>query len=730
MVEHRSICNTVFWHRDYITVWPDDRMLLFLPYYFDASVCVIFPALAAGAELVLAQPGEERDPSQLLQRIARDKITVLAITPALLRLMLEDNMRQSGPTLRWVCCGGDAMPSELPARLLEQVDLILHNHYGPTEVAVDASCWSCRRGDSLPSVPPIGRPIHNVQVHVLDAHRQPVPVGSPGELYIGGAGVARGYLNDPQLTAERFLPDPFRGQAGARLYRTGDRVRWLADGNLEFLGRLDQQVKVRGYRIELGEIEAALLSAPEVKEAVVTAPDGPSGERRLVAYVVPRPGQELRHPEGTALLRRYLKERLPEYMVPAVFVTLPELPLSPTGKVDRKALPAPHTDALRNGQPSRPPATPLEEYLAGLWREWLQLDQVGVEDNFFELGGNSIDAALLINRLQEKLGEHVSTVALFDAPTVAGLSRHLSEIYPEVIRRLFGPSSLCSEIRNPKSEIRTKGPISPLLVPLQPAGSLTPCFMVHPPGGIVVCYQLLARHLDEERPFYGIRARGLHGEETIPQSLEEMAAEYVAAIRTVQPEGPYHLGGWSMGGVVAYEMAQQLLAQGQRIGSLTLLDTTIPCNPANQKYVPEGEGSGREYGLEISLEELDQLGPEEQLPYLWQHVQKLGLLEVDTPLPVVQQILDDLKRLFHAHVLMANDYAVRPYPGRIILFRPIEVPVMVPTAEDRGWSQVADSVEVHFVPGHHHTMVKEPHVRVLADQLRACWQQAEAKNDS
>jgi thioesterase domain-containing protein len=249
--------------------------------------------------------------------------------------------------------------------------------------------------------------------------------------------------------------------------------------------------------------------------------------------------------------------------------------------------------------------------------------------------------------------------------------------------------------------------------------------LVHPPGGIVVCYQALAHRLDDDRPLYGVRARGLHGETDLPASLEDMAAEYVSAIRTVQPDGPYHLGGWSMGGVIAYEMAQQLRAQGQPIGLLALFDTTIPQTSANQAYAEDAEQSAREYGLDITLEELDRLGPDEQLPYLWQHVQKLGLVDADTPLPLVQQILDDLKRLFHAHIKLGNEYAMRPYPGRITLFRPTEAPVPVSTPRDRNWGRLASTVDVIFVPGLHHTMVKEPHVRVLAQQLRSCLHQAE-----
>jgi thioesterase domain-containing protein len=280
---------------------------------------------------------------------------------------------------------------------------------------------------------------------------------------------------------------------------------------------------------------------------------------------------------------------------------------------------------------------------------------------------------------------------------------------------------MASRARQPLGGSRSSThPTTNLLVALHPNGTRPACFLVHPPGGIVVCYQALAHHLGDDRPVYGIRSRGLQGETELPATLEEMAAEYVAVVRAAQPQGPYHLGGWSMGGIVAYEMAQQLRAQGQSVGLLALMDTTIPWNEANAPFAEDAAQSAREYGLDITLEQLDRLGPEEQLPYLWDHVRKLGLIDDETPLALVQQILDDLKRLFHAHVRLGSEYALRPYAGRLTLFRPTDAPVAISTSEDRNWRKIASEVEVHFVPGLHHTMVKEPHVQALARQMRQC----------
>jgi amino acid adenylation domain-containing protein len=754
MIEHHAIVNTLLWRRRALEVRPDDRVLLAIPYVFDPSVSVTFSTLAAGAELVLADPGEERDPGGLLERIARQRVTVLTLPLAVLRLIMYGSFSESCRTLRWVACGGEPMPPDLPGRFFEVLDVDLHNLYGPTEAAVEATWWTCRPGDPHPVIP-IGRPIAGTRAYVLDRHGLPQPTGVAGELCIGGMGLARGYLNDAALTAERFLPDPFDDRPGARLFRTGDRCRWLADGSLEFLGRLDQQVKVRGYRIELGEIEAALASAPEVHEAAVTLQGGEPGDQRIAAYVVPRNGDD---PPAFERLHEHLRARLPGYMVPHTFVTLPALPRTATGKVDRAALPAPGVDRRRNGHPPEPPRTPLEEFMVELWEEVLSRDEVGVHDNFFELGGSSIQGAIVANHLQQKIGQRVSTIALFEAPTVAGLAGHLGTTYPEVVRDLFGPASLPATDAVDDgliSRIDDARDLSRLVVPLQargvpsngeptcspngdpicsPNGDPTgapklagaPLFLVHPPGGIVSCYQALAHHLGHDQPLYGIRARGLYGEQEPPSRLEAMAREYVEAIRQFQPQGPYHLGGWSLGGVVALEMAQQLKRDGQDVGLLAFLDTTIPFGPANRQYTEGLDESGREYGLEMNLDELGQLDADAQLPYLWQHVQKLGLIEAETPLTLVQKLLDDLKRLFHAHVRLASEYAVRPYPGRITLFRPTDSPVEVPTPEDRGWGRLAALVEIHHVPGQHHTMIKEPYVHTIAHQLRLCLRQAES----
>ncbi|MFW6168862.1 MAG: non-ribosomal peptide synthetase [Planctomycetota bacterium] len=724
MVEHRAICNTIQWRKHVLPLEPNDRVLLLLPCFFDASFSIMFSTLAQGGRLVMAATGAELNPTTLLDFAISEQITVLPSSPRLLHVLVDHPLIQQLRSLRQVQVGGEVISAGFCQRIVDQLNLPLVNLYGPTEAAVETSCWICRPGDRLRNIP-IGRPISNVKTYVLDANQKPVPVGVPGELYIAGAGLARGYLNDPRQTAERFLGDPSGNSGVPRMYRTGDRCRWLEDGNLEFLGRLDQQVKLRGYRIELAEVEHAMISHPMVREAAVAVHSSPAQEPRLVAYVVP---SDQEHRLGEADLRRDLCAALPHYMVPTLFETLAALPRTASGKLDRPALPRPR-QRDRRPRPAVPPRTPLEHFLVDACRKTLNIESVGLRDSFYGLGGSSIQGATLLAMLQEELGERIHTTALFDLTEIGELAAYLAEHYREAVALRFGPESASpapipateSQSLNANGQSAAGAPRPrDLIVPIQPHGENTPLIMVHPPGGIVVCYQPLAHCLGDEQPLYGVRARGLHGESDLPTDLVTMASEYVQAIRSVSPTGPYCLGGWSLGGVVAYEMAQQILRQGDSVRMLLLLDTTIPQGPANQQYCAEETNTGLEYGLDITLEELAELGPDQQLPYLWDHARKLGVIDETAPESLVQQVLDDLKKLFHLHFQLAGEYRIEPYPGRITLMRPSDAPVEIHTTPDRGWRKLARQVDVHFVPGQHHSMVKEPHVNVLARELSQC----------
>ncbi|HEX6292477.1 MAG TPA: amino acid adenylation domain-containing protein [Herpetosiphonaceae bacterium] len=424
---HRAIVNRLLWMQDAYELDATDRVLQKTPFSFDVSVWEFFWPLLSGARLVVARPEGHKDPAYLTQVIAAQQITTLHFVPSMLRLFLEQPELEACRSLRRVICSGEALPSEVQDHFFTRLHAELHNLYGPTEAAVDVTAWACQPDHPLPIVP-IGRPIANTQIYLLDPHVQPVPVGVPGELHIGGVQLARGYLHRPDLTAERFIPDPFSQtgypQGGARLYKTGDLARYRPDGAIEFLGRLDHQIKMRGFRVEPGEIEAALRSHPAVGAAAVVL-RGSASDPRLVAYIEPRAkNQELETPN--AELRAYLAEHLPDYMVPSAFVLLEALPLTPNGKLDLRALPDP--DGARPAPETSyvAPQSDIEQQIAEIWQAVLKIDRVGVHDNFFDLGGHSLLLIQIHRRLCETVSPNLSVVELFQYPTISALSRHIT----------------------------------------------------------------------------------------------------------------------------------------------------------------------------------------------------------------------------------------------------------------------------------------------------------------
>ncbi|MEU9045485.1 amino acid adenylation domain-containing protein, partial [Kitasatospora sp. NPDC048343] len=572
---------------DWFDFGPDDVWTWFHSYAFDFSVWELWGALLHGGRLVIVPFETSRSPQAFLDLLLREQVTVLNQTPSafyqLAQAATQEGPHAPGPAdpadpdpadpdpadadrarlpLRTLVLGGEALDvSRLDGwyrRLAERAPATV-NMYGPTEATVwvtgkpvnsrgSAPIPSAARsaGASDEAASSIGRPLGNSRVYVLDAALRPVPPGVAGELYLAGANLARGYLGRPGLTAERFTACPY-GEPGERMYRTGDVVRWSADGELEFVGRADDQVKIRGFRIELGEIEATVAAHPRVGQAAVLVREDTPGDRRLVAYAVPAddgadlPGQ----------LRQFLADRLPDYMVPSAVLLLDALPLTVNGKLDRRALPAPAYGTTTAG---RAPGTVQEEILCGIFAEVLELPRVGVDDGFFELGGHSLLAARLVSRIRAVLGVEVGIQTLFTAPTVAGLAERLG--LPDT-REALG-----------------------LLLPLRTTGSREPFFCVHPVGGPSWCYSPLARYLPTDYPLYGLQAAGLDGGGELPGSIREMAAQYVERMRAVQPAGPYHLLGWSFGGVVAQEIATQLREAGERVAALVLLDAHLPTRPA------------------------------------------------------------------------------------------------------------------------------------------------------
>jgi amino acid adenylation domain-containing protein len=519
-----------------------DRVLQKTPFSFDVSLWEIFWTLMNGATLVVAAPDVHKDPFALVDLVIRQRITTVHFVPSMLHVFLNSGSIQHYTSLKQIICSGEALSSadiQICRALLPQVQL--HNLYGPTETSIGTTVWTCPVKWTEENVL-IGRPIANTRIYLLDARGQPVPLGAVGEIYIGGEGVARGYLNRPQLTAERFVDDPFSDQSEARMYKTGDLACYWPDGNIEFLGRNDHQVKIRGFRIELGEIEACLARHAQVRDAVVLA-TGVDQDKRLVAYVIADADEQL-----ADTLRIHLAASLPEYMVPSAFVQLDAFPLTPNGKLDRRALPAPDTSAIAL-QKYEAPQGQLETTLAEIWGELLGVERVGRQDSFFALGGHSLLAIRMIERIRITLGIEITILSLFEAPTIAKLVQRLLQ----------------------RTDIRDDA--FAVLLPIQPNGTRPPLFCVHPVSGLSWLYRNLIHYLDTDQPVYGLQARGLNGASPLAETIDEMASDYIKQIRRIQPNGPYHLLGWSFGGNVVHNMAAQLEEQGESVALLALLDS-------------------------------------------------------------------------------------------------------------------------------------------------------------
>jgi amino acid adenylation domain-containing protein len=547
-IPHRAIVNRLLWMQDAYRLTPSDRVLQKTPFSFDVSVWEFFWPLLTGAKLVVALPGGHKDGAYLANLIREEKVTTIHFVPSMLSAFLEQGgLETSCASLKRVICSGEALPFELQQRFFSLLPAELHNLYGPTETTVDVTYWACERDSRLRTVP-IGRPIANTQIYILDRHLQPTPIGVPGELHIGGIGLARGYHNRPELTAEKFIPDPFRSEPGARLYKTGDLARYLANGAIEYMGRMDHQVKIRGFRIELGEIEFVLAELPGVREAVVLAREDAPGDKRLVAYLTFKDGQSPNPSE----LRGLLQAKLPEYMVPSAFVTLEGFPLTPNGKVDRKALPAPEEKNIEIEQSYVAPTTYSEQVLCRIWRKWLKLERVGTQDNFFDLGGYSLLAVRVIGEINKILKAHLNVPTFFENPTIERLARILEQ------EHRFRPE-----------------PHEPQLVPLQPGHTGLPLFII---GSGLPEYRI-AQLIGKDRAIFAIdvpmptewsRAIAAGDRGAMP-SIEQLGALYGDALSAYAGSSPCVVVGCNSG-MIAFEAAHVLQRSGGNIAFVLLID--------------------------------------------------------------------------------------------------------------------------------------------------------------
>ncbi|MFF8835274.1 amino acid adenylation domain-containing protein [Streptomyces sp. NPDC015130] len=693
VVTHEAIVNRLLWMQHTYALEPGERVLQKTPSSFDVSVWEFFWPLVTGATLVVARPEGHKDPDYLSTLIQRHSITTAHFVPSMLEAFLGAADVAACRSLRRVICSGEALPTVLAERFAAVSAAGLHNLYGPTEAAVDVTAHRFDPArDGAPSGAagvPIGRPVWNTGVHVLDAGLRPVPPGVTGELYLSGVQLARGYLGRPALTSERFTAAPF-GPPGSRMYRTGDLARWRADGVVEFLGRADDQVKIRGFRIELGEITAVLTRHPGVRQAAVVVREDRPGDKRLVAYVV---GE-------TDGLRDHAARALPAHMVPGQFVGLAELPLSPSGKLDRRRLPRP---ARADTAPVRGPRDGREETLCGLFAETLGVETVGIDDGFFDLGGHSLLATRLIAGIRRAFGVDLGIQAVFEAPTVAGLAARLADDGP------------------------TTGDTFGSLLPLRPRGALAhaaPLFCVHPAAGISWVYAGLLRHLDPERPLYGLQARGLTPPELPAAGLDAMVKDYLAQLRSVQPEGPYHLLGWSFGGLVAHALATRLRAEGQEVALLALMDAyphlvTEPSGTQTDpppSWVPGGPPPAScPRTLAALLESLGLPVPAGTLTFA-RFAETVR--ETDGPLARFDgPALAALAEVFSSNVRLRHEFVPERFDGDLLFFAATEGRTgRRPRPDD--WSPyLTGRLDVHELPFTHGDMTRPDALAQLADAL-------------
>jgi amino acid adenylation domain-containing protein len=721
MNTHRGICNRLHWMQHAYQLTHEDRVLQKTPFSFDVSVWEFFWPLITGATLVVARPGGHQDPAYIASMIETQHITTLHFVPSMLKaFLLEAKLEQRCRSLKRVICSGEALPVDLQELFFARfpAPVQLYNLYGPTEAAIEVTAWQCRRNErrvgimqtcgvvacvpcatglhrvgarhnpySSADLVPIGYPIANTQIYILNPAGQPAPIGVPGELYIGGVGVARGYHNQPELTAEKFVRDPFSNNSQARLFKTGDLARYRSDGAIEFLGRIDHQVKIRGVRIELGEIEVTLRHHPAVHDAVVVAHEANPGDTRLIAYLVPAQNQGV-----VSALQEHVTRNLPAFMLPSTFVWLDALPLTPNGKVDRRALPAPDLAKRTSEDSFVPPVSMIHHLLCQIWEDLLNIRPIGIKDNFFYIGGHSLLAARLVDRIEQVFGKRLPLTTLFASPTIEQLA--------------------CA--------LQTEGMMRAPVVAVRASGSKKPFFFLHEAweSGAFYCFQL-ARHLTKDQPFYALAPYQFEEGEVIP-TLEEIATKQLRSICTMQSEGPYLLGGFCNGAILAYEIARQLYAQGQRVERLILIDPACP--PALHMLAYNVINFiGHRFGFTKQQQGEVFLRVRHTFKYLMRQRKNVADLnafrDIDpsilTLVPTTSALLQDHYGLFD---WMRAEYSYEPYSDNITIIWAEQEPF-------HGlWRRKAaqeSTIEVQFVPGTH-VSCRIEYVQYLGEALERC----------
>ena len=718
LIEHRNVCRLFSATQPWYNFDSTDVWTMFHSYAFDFSVWELWGALLYGGKLVVVPYLVSRSPSRFYQLLRDEKVTVLNQTPSAFAQLIQVDEQQgsnSDLNLRYVIFGGEALtiPSLKPwfQRYGDRTPQLV-NMYGITETTVHVTYRPITLADTNSQSSVIGCPIPDLKMYLLDEQLQPVPTSTVGEMYVAGAGVARGYLKRPELTQQRFIPSPF--DPADKLYKTGDLGRYLDSGEVEYLGRIDNQVKIRGFRIELGEIEAVLAQHSGVRQNVVVVREDTPGNKRLVAYVVGQPELTL----TTEDLRTTLQHQLPDYMIPSCFVQLEEFPLTPNGKVDRRALPLPESLVVEREIVA--PRNKVEAKLAKIWQDVLGIERVSVTANFFDLGGHSLLAVSLLTQIEKTFKKNIPLATFLSAATIEDLSEVLSQ--------------------------ETSSTSQSLLFNIRTTGSRAPLFLINAVGTGMLAYKLLAKHLDPERPIYGIRAVGMD-DNRIPQNrIEQMAEAYIEEMRSVQPEGPYFIAGVCTGGTVAFEMASRLNSRGLEVAFLGLIDSTArpKLTPASDDPVEEIANSSspsffdRYIKYNFLLRGLNnwlgvilnsQLKFQDKLSFTTDTIQqlfkKIGYrLESITYRGNEQHLPYALRRsrVYQAGIDALLNYTPPVYRGgKVYLFRAPDNPEHKFQDYQLGWDEfITGELVIHEVLGDQTTMLFEPHIRVLAAKLTAC----------
>lgn len=703
MNTHAGICNRLLWMQAEYQLDSSDRILQKTPFSFDVSVWEFFWPMMTGACLVVAKPDGHKDTKYLIDIIKQQGITTLHFVPSMLSLFVADNEANQCTSIKRVICSGEALSYDLQQRFFNCLDTKLHNLYGPTEAAIDVTYWRCDKNYAA-NVVPIGKPIANIEIYILDAFMQPVPVGVNGELHIGGIGLARGYHNRDDLTQSKFIPNPFSKDPNAKLYKTGDLVRYLPDGNIDYLQRIDNQVKLRGFRIELGEVEAVICSCEGVREAVVVKQKNTTGDDYLVAYVT----RDNKVTDEASILKE-AATKMPAHCVPSALVVLDNIPLTPNGKVDNKALPS-HSFGQTSAENYVPPRSELERKLVGLWCDVLKLEKISITDNFFALGGHSLLAVRLMAAIETELGQKLPLSSLITGPTIEQLAQH---------------------IEAPATDSWNS------LVAIQDKGSQSPLFFIPGGGGNVLYFYPLAQQLGNDQPFYGMQAIGLDGHTAALDSVQKMAEETIKSIKSVRPHGPYIIGGHCVGSLIAYEVTQQLLAAGESVERLFVLDAPAPHFSQEKKNIAlsNAEWIGILIStiahmtgklLSIDTEQLTNSNEEEQLVLLKQKLALANVAPINTPTSQIKGQLEVFKANAQLHYVKTEHH----YPVKISLLRAQDINAHYDyRAQDDidtdlatstlGWRDYADGdVNVSLVAGDHITMLSAENAESLATHIQ------------